>query len=65
VYKAAKPAGLFVMMKLDPKTPGTDAGWVYGTLSADGKAVTAAGKVESCMKCHQDAKHDRLFGPAK
>lgn len=63
-YKAAKPAGLFVMMKVDPETDGTDAGWVYGTLSADGKQVTAAGKVESCMKCHQDAKHDRLFGLA-
>ena len=62
VFKASKPAGLFVMMKLDPKTPGTDEGWVYGTVSADGQTVTAAGKVESCMKCHQDAKHDRLFG---
>jgi hypothetical protein len=62
MYKAAKPAGLFIMFKLDPKTPGTDDGWVYGTVSADAKTVTAAGKVESCMKCHADAKHDRLFG---
>jgi Cytochrome P460 len=62
VYKTGKLAGLFVMMKLDPETPGTDDGWVYGTVSADAKTVTAAGKVESCMKCHQAAKHDRLFG---
>jgi Cytochrome P460 len=62
VYKAGQPAGLFIMKKLDPKTPGTDDGWVYGTVSADAKTVTAAGKVESCMKCHTDAKHDRLFG---
>jgi Cytochrome P460 len=62
VYKAGKPAGLFIMMKLDPATPGTDDGWVYGTVTADGKTVTAAGKVESCMKCHQEARHDRLFG---
>ena len=61
-HTAGKPSGLFVMMKLDPKTPGTDDGWVYGTVSADGKTVTSAGKVESCMKCHQDARHDRLFG---
>ena len=61
VFKASKPAGLFIMMKLDPKTPDTDTGWVYGTVSVDGKTVTAAGKVESCMKCHQDAKYDRLF----
>jgi hypothetical protein len=65
VYKAAKQADLFVMMKLDPKTPGTDNGWVYGTLTPDGKKVTAAGKIESCIKCHQDAPHDRLFGLKK
>jgi hypothetical protein len=65
VYKAGKPAGLFVMMKLDPKTEGTDDGWVYGTVSADGTTVTAAGKIESCMKCHQGARHDRLFGLAE
>lgn len=64
VYKAAKPAGLFLMLKFDPKTPGTDDGWVYGTVTADGKTVTASGKVESCMNCHQEAKHDRLFGLA-
>src|SRR5262249_39817893 len=29
VYKATKPAGLFIMMKLDSNTPGTDDGWVY------------------------------------
>lgn len=60
-FKATKPAGLFIMMKLDPKTPATDEGWVYGTVSADLKSVTAAGKIDSCMKCHQDAKYDRLF----
>jgi hypothetical protein len=64
VFKASQPAGLFVMMKLDPKTEGTDDGWVYGTVSADGKSVTSAGRVASCMKCHQEAKHDRLFGLA-
>jgi hypothetical protein len=64
VYKASKPTGLFIMLKLDPKTPRTDDGWVYGTVTADGKTVTASGKVESCMKCHQEAKHGRLFGVA-
>jgi hypothetical protein len=61
VFKASKPAGLFVMMKLFPKTEGTDNGWVYGTISADRKQVTASGKIESCMKCHESAKYDRLF----
>jgi hypothetical protein len=62
VFKAAKQADLFIMMKLDPKTPATDQGWVYATVTPDGKNVTSAGKIESCMKCHQDAKGDRLFG---
>ncbi|MBS1993243.1 MAG: cytochrome P460 family protein [Cyanobacteria bacterium SZAS LIN-3] len=60
-----KPLGLFVMMKLDPKTPSTDNGWVYGTISADGKSVTSAGRVQSCMGCHASASNDRLFGLVK
>jgi len=55
-------SGLFVMLKLDPSTAGTDQGWVYGTISADGKTVTSAGKVSNCMKCHTDTTHDRMFG---
>ncbi len=62
VYKADKPAGLFVMLKLDPTTADTDDGWVYATLTPDGKQVTAAGKLESCLKCHLEAKNERLFG---
>ena len=50
--------GLFVMHKLDAKTEGTDAGWVYGTVDRAG-TVTAAGHVASCIKCHQDAAEDR------
>ncbi|MAG58904.1 MAG: hypothetical protein CMJ83_21670 [Planctomycetes bacterium] len=60
-YRAQERAGLFVMMKLDPKTPGTDQGWVYGTLTPKGK-ITASGKIASCMGCHVKAKKDRLFG---
>jgi hypothetical protein len=62
IFKASKKAGLFVMIKLDPKTPDTDLGWVYGTVSADGKTVTSAGKIASCMECHVKAKHDRMLG---
>jgi hypothetical protein len=60
-YKASQRGPLFVMMKLDAKTPGTDDGWVYATVTADGKMVTSAGRVASCMKCHE-TKKDRLFG---
>jgi hypothetical protein len=62
LYHAREKAALFIMFKLDPQTPGTDEGWVYGTVTADGKRVTSAGRVESCMGCHKDAPHDRLFG---
>jgi hypothetical protein len=62
LYHAAKQGDLFIMYKTDPQTPGTDQGWVYGTVTADGKKVTSAGRVASCMGCHQTAPHDRLFG---
>ena len=50
---------LFVMARVDSKE--SDAGWIYGTVSRNG-TVTNAGRVESCMGCHVDAPHDRLFG---
>jgi len=65
LYHAAKKGPLFIMYKMDPKTPDTDEGWVYGTVTADGKEVTSAGRVESCMNCHRKAPHDRLFGLPK
>lgn len=64
-YRATKVSGLFVMTKLAPKTDKTDGGWIYGTLTADGKKVTSAGKVGSCMGCHTRGTHDRLFGIQK
>jgi hypothetical protein len=60
-YKAARQGDLFIMFKLDPKAAGTDEGWVYGTVTADLKKVTSAGRVASCMKCHE-TKPSRLFG---
>jgi len=66
LYHARERGPLFVMFKVGPGTPGTDAGWVYGTVTPDGTTVMSAGRVESCMRCHQDAPHDRLFGlPAR
>ena len=61
-YQAGEQRDLFIMTRLDPSTPGTDNGWIYGTVTADGKHVTSAGRVESCMSCHADAPHGRLFG---
>lgn len=61
VYRASRMVGVYVVMKLPPGTPGTDAGWIYGTVTPAGE-VTSAGKVASCMGCHVSARHERVFG---
>jgi hypothetical protein len=66
-FHADEKAGLFIMVQFDPAQKGadqkeTDAGWLYGTVSADGKHVTSSGLVQSCMNCHDQAPHGRLFG---
>ncbi len=61
-FRTGEPAGLFIMFKLDPSTPGTDEGWVYAATTPDGQTVLDAGRIESCMRCHARAEHDRLFG---
>lgn len=61
-FQTGEPAGLFVMTKVTADAAdGTDAGWIYGTIEPAGR-VTSAGRVASCMRCHEDATHDRLFG---
>ena len=61
-YHAGDKKGLFIMFKTSEDTPGTDQGWVYGTVSADGTKVTSVGLVKNCMQCHQDAAYDRQIG---
>jgi hypothetical protein len=63
LYRPKEKSDLFIMFKLNPGTPETDEGWVYGIVTADRKKVTSAGRVASCMSCHLEAPHDRLFGP--
>jgi hypothetical protein len=64
-YHTGEQKELFVMHHLDPATPNTDDGWIYGTLSPDGQTVTSSGRVASCMGCHTSAPHGRLFGLPK
>lgn len=61
-FAKGKKKALFVMFKAPVGSPDSDRGWVYGTVSADGKQVTSAGRVESCMGCHVNAPHDRQYG---
>jgi hypothetical protein len=60
-YIADQLAGLYMLIKLTDDAPDTDEGWVYATVSADGSRVTA-GLEDSCMGCHRQAPHERLFG---
>jgi hypothetical protein len=64
-YKAGARGPLFVMFQTDPKDLNSDEGWVYGTLTPDGKTITGIGRLENCMSCHQKAPHGRLFGLPK
>lgn len=61
VWRADERGPLFVMLKLDPSTAQTDQGWVYATLTPEGR-LTASGALASCMDCHLEAEHDRQFG---
>jgi hypothetical protein len=54
-YTAGDKHGLFIMFK-------DDQGWHYGTVAPDGKRVLQSGRISSCVKCHQDAKPDSLYG---
>jgi hypothetical protein len=64
--EVGEQAELFVLTKVGPPDmPGTDAGWIYATLSADGTRITSSGLVEQCMGCHEAATHERLFGLQK
>jgi hypothetical protein len=66
IYRASEKIGLFIMIKTGGPESETDGGWIYGTVSADGRGVTSAGRLPACMSCHQKARGDRLFGlPAK
>ena len=62
VLEIGRRSNLFVMLKMEADTPATDQGWVYGVVDPESKVVSESGKIPSCIQCHQDAKHDRLFG---
>ncbi len=60
-----EPLGIYVLFKPNKADPAaTDAGWVYGTIAADMTTITGAGKIDSCMGCHQSLP-GRLFGLQK
>jgi hypothetical protein len=62
LHHAGRIKSLFVMTRVATGTPGSDEGWVYGTLTPDGRTVTGSGRIQSCMACHAEAKRERLYG---
>ena len=58
--KLGKRSDLFVMLKQDPETEGTDEGWVYGVIDPKSHEIKSAGAVASCIACHSGEK-DSLF----
>jgi hypothetical protein len=64
-FYAGTPKELFIMVQVPGDTKDTDEGWIYGTVSRDGKTVTSSGRVASCVNCHARAPHGRLFGIKK
>jgi hypothetical protein len=61
-YYPGEQKDLFVMYRPTDKSVATDDGWLYGTVSPDGKRVSSAGLVKSCMGCHEKAPNGRQFG---
>ena len=65
LYRAGDPTGLFIMYRVDAGSSiPNDEGWVYATVSPD-RVVTGSGRIGSCMTCHEEASHGRLFGVPK
>ena len=63
ILRARELSDLYVLYKAGPPdTPGTDLGWIYGTVDPSGTIVTSGGLIEQCMSCHVAAEHERLFG---
>jgi hypothetical protein len=75
LYSKGPLYALFIMLKCAEDTPDTDRGWVYATAAPVPRAdtapdqptagpvvITSMGKIESCMECYVESKHDRLLG---
>ncbi len=65
-YYAHEKNALFLMLRADEansyEMDHSVNGWVFATTTPDGEEITALGKIESCVNCHQDAPHNGLFG---
>ena len=60
MYRAGKADGLFLMLR-DADAAPTETAWTYATVSAEGE-VTGLGRLDSCIRCHERAPFDGLYG---
>lgn len=62
-YTPGEVVALFIMSRSeDVDRQGKDDGWVYGIVDPDEQRVIEAGLIESCVGCHRQAPHGRVFG---
>lgn len=61
-YREGDPDDLYIMFRTNLDGIQTDAGWVYGVVSAHTDSVIAQGLLQNCMGCHRQNAPDRLFG---
>ena len=55
-----RPSGLFVMTKREAGYDVANGDWRWTVIGVRGEVVKD-GKIESCIQCHADAPHDRIF----
>lgn len=60
MFRAGKADGLFLMLREANAAP-TEAAWTYATINAEGE-VTGLGRLDSCIRCHERAPFDGLYG---
>jgi hypothetical protein len=60
-WKAGKRSMVWIMEKRPAGYDEANGDWYYATVKADG-TVMEAGKVESCIACHESADNDYVFG---
>lgn len=64
VVKAGTKAGKRTVWFMEKRAPGYDGAhgdWWYGTVK-DGDTVANAGRVGSCIQCHEGADNDYVYG---
>ena len=63
-HKKGARSMIFLMEKRGEGYDTANGDWWYATVAANGKVMNA-GKVSSCINCHENADNDHVFGTPK